>query len=255
MRRVRSVVAAVSVAAVAVLLSAGYALSQRGGFRGQQGQYLEPNAAYDGRYTFVRLRYQGGRRSGWSFDYPAMERNFMTIMNDLTSIHPHVRESNVLDMDDPELFKYTTAYLSEPGYWYPSQSEALGLRTWLQKGGFLIVDDFLLNQWTQFEQSMLAVLPDARMIPLSVDHPIFHSFFSIETLDEMYHPDSRGTAQAQYLGIFEDNDASKRLLVIINYNNDIGDYMEWSGEGWYPVNLSNDAYKFATNYIVYGLTR
>ena len=36
--------------------------------------------------------------------------------------------------------------------------------------------------------------------------------------------------------------------------NDIGDYMEWSGEGWYPVNMSNDAYKFATNYIVCGLT-
>jgi hypothetical protein len=31
--------------------------------------------------------------------------------------------------------------------------------------------------------------------------------------------------------------------------------MEWSGEGWYPVNLSNDAYKFATNYLVYGLSR
>ena len=42
--------------------------------------------------------------------------------------------------------------------------------------------------------------------------------------------------------------------MIINYNNDIGDYMEWSGEGWYPVNLSNDAYKLATNYLVYGLT-
>lgn len=46
----------------------------------------------------------------------------------------------------------------------------------------------------------------------------------------------------------------KRWQVVINFNNDIGDYMEWSGERWYPVNLSNDAYKFATNYVVYGLT-
>ncbi len=252
--RARSLLRLSAAAVVGVLLSAGYAASQRGGFRGQQGQYLEPNASYDGRFTFVRLRYSGGRRAGWSFDYPAMERNFMTIMNDLTSIHPHVRESNVLDMDDPELFRYTTAYLSEPGYWYPSPSEAAGLRTWLTKGGFLIVDDFLLGQWQQFEQSMLQVLPGARILPLSVDHPIFQSFFSIATLDAMSHPDSRN-AKAEYLGIFEDNDPSKRLLVIINYNNDIGDYMEWSGEGWYPVNLSNDAYKFATNYIVYGLTR
>jgi hypothetical protein len=242
---------ATGVAVLAILASAGIAASQRGRFG---GQYLEPNAAYDGKFTFVRLRYAGGRRAGWSFDYPAMERNFMTIMNDLTSIHPHVRESNVLDMDDPELFRYTTAYLSEPGYWSPSESEAAGLRTWLRKGGFLIVDDFLLGQWQQFERAMRQVLPDARFVPLSVDHPIFQSFFSIRTLDAMHHPDN-SNAQAEYLGIFEDNDPSQRLLAIINYNNDIGDYMEWSGEGWYPVNLSNDAYKFATNYIVYGLTR
>ena len=30
--------------------------------------------------------------------------------------------------------------------------------------------------------------------------------------------------------------------------------MEWSGQGWYAVNLSNDAYKLATNYIVYRLS-
>ena len=43
-------------------------------------------------------------------------------------------------------------------------------------------------------------------------------------------------------------------MVIVNYNNDIGDYMEWLGDGWYPVNMSNDAYKLATNYIVYAMT-
>ena len=43
-------------------------------------------------------------------------------------------------------------------------------------------------------------------------------------------------------------------MVIINYNNDIGDYMEHSGQGWWPVNITNDAYKLAINYIIYGLT-
>jgi hypothetical protein len=97
------------------------------------------------------------------------------------------------------------------------------------------------------------VLPRAQFVPLTVDHPIFDSFFHIESLDGMHHPDNIN-AKAQFIGIYEDNDPHKRLQVIINYNNDIGDYMEWSGEGWYPVNMSNDAYKFATNYIVYGLT-
>jgi hypothetical protein len=41
---------------------------------------------------------------------------------------------------------------------------------------------------------------------------------------------------------------------VINFDNDIGDYMEWSGDDLFPVNLTNDAYKFAINYLVYGLT-
>ena len=50
--------------------------------------------------SLVRLRYTVGRASGWEFDYPAMERNFMTILNDLTTVHPHVRESNILTLDE-----------------------------------------------------------------------------------------------------------------------------------------------------------
>jgi hypothetical protein len=177
----------------------------------------------------------------------------MTILSDLTTVRPHVRESNVHDMDDPELARYPIAYLSEPGYWVPDERQAAGLRAWIERGGFLIVDDFLLGQWANFERSMRLVLPNARIVRLDVSHPIFDSFFHITTLDGMTHPDSR-QAKAEYYGIYEDNDPARRLAVIINYNNDIGDYMEWSGEGWYPVNMSNDAYKFATNYIVYGLT-
>lgn len=214
---------------------------------------IEPNAAYDGRFTFVRLRYTVYTRSGWEFDYPAMERHFMTILNELTSVNPHTAESNIHAMDDPALSRYPIAYLSEPGYWHPSEHEAEGLRTWLGKGGFLIVDDFLLNQWDNFERSMRMVLPNARMVRLGVEHPIFNSFFKIRTLDGMTHPDWAG-AKAVYFGIYEDNDPSRRLQVIINYNNDIGDYMEWSGDGWYPVNMENDAYKLATNYVVYALS-
>ena len=234
----------------AIVASASLASSQR-------RVYIEPNIDYDGRFTFVRLRYTVYDRSGWEFDYPDMERNFMTILNDLSSIGPHLRESNVLSMDDPALGRYPIAYLSEPGYWYPDDNEAAGLRRWLQKGGFLIVDDFLLEQWDNFERSMKKVLPTARIERLEVSHPIFDSFFTITSLEGMAHPDRRrsGSAPAEYYGIHDENDPSRRLMVIINYNNDIGDYMEWSGQGWYPIDMSNDAYKLATNYIVYGLTR
>jgi hypothetical protein len=224
---------------------------RRGGF----GRiYEEPNVPYDGRYTFVRLKYQVYSQSGWEYDYPAMERNFMTIINDLSTLHPHVRGSNIHTMDDPMLSKYAISYLSEPGYWIPDQQEAEGLAKWIKKGGFLIVDDFFGGQWANFERSMMAVLPDAKIVRLDVSNPIFNSFFKLKTLEGMSHPDSPGRWPAEYYGIYEDNDPNKRLMVVIDYNNDIGDYMEWSGEGWYPVNMSNDAYKIATNYIIYAMT-
>ncbi len=240
-------------AALIVLLAvaAPLAWSQRGRGRTE----ILPNVEYDGKFTFARIRYTQGYRMSWSADYPAMERNFMSILSELSSIPLHKDASNVHTLDDPELFKYPVAYLTEPGYWYPTEAEATGLRTWLAKGGFLIVDDFYFQQqWDVFEQSMRAVLPNAQIVPLDISHPVFNSFFTIATLDGMTHPSSTA-AKAQYLGIFENNDPSQRLQVVINFNNDIGDYMEWSGEGWYPVNLSNDAYKFATNYVVYGLSR
>jgi len=241
-----------AVAVLGALLAVGAIAGAQRGFR-QRRAFLEPNPRYDGRFAFVRLRYQAFYRSGWEFDYPAMERNLMFIVRELTSMRPHVRESNVLDMDDPQLLKWPVAYLSEPGYWVPSRSEATGLRAWLDKGGFLIVDDFFGNRWANFERSMRMVIPDAEIVRLDSTHPIFNSFYSIENLEGMSHP-ANPYYKAVYLGIYERNDRRRRLVAIINYNNDIGDYMEWSGRGWYPMNMSNDAYKFATNYLVYALT-
>jgi hypothetical protein len=43
-------------------------------------------------------------------------------------------------------------------------------------------------------------------------------------------------------------------MVVIDYNMDIGDYMEHSGGGWYAVDPTNEAFKFGVNYLMYGLT-
>ncbi|HSJ65483.1 MAG TPA: DUF4159 domain-containing protein [Gemmatimonadaceae bacterium] len=228
----------------------GAALAQR-----QQWIRMEPNLPYDGRFTFARIRYTEYRSAGWAYDYPAMERNLLTMVSELTTLQPHVRGSNIHRLDDPDLLKYPVAYLSEPGYWIMSDEEVAGLRNYLAKGGFLIVDDFMLNEWANFERQMRRVLPDVVFHRLDGSEAIFDSFYHIESL-EMKYP-SRGwrDLDAEFLGIYEDNDPGKRMMVVINYNNDIGDYMEWSGEGFWPVNITNDAYKLAINYIIYGMTR
>ena len=55
-------------------------------------------------------------------------------------------------------------------------------------------------------------------------------------------------------GLFEDNDPTKRLMVIANHNTDISDFWEFSPTGFRPVDESNQAYKLGVNYIVYGMT-
>jgi hypothetical protein len=58
----------------------------------------------------------------------------------------------------------------------------------------------------------------------------------------------------EFYGIHEGNDPANRLMVVINYNMDIGDYMEHSGRGWYAAAPTNEAFKFGVNYFMYGLT-
>ena len=223
-------------------------------------EYDFGNTAYDGRFVFVRLRYDMGFSGGffqrdlpWAHDYPLAERNLSRILEAVTSLDPYLGANggNVLMLDDPELHKFPFAYMSEPGYWTLNDEEARGLREYLLKGGFLVFDDFRGDHWYNFEQQLRRVLPGARLQPLDITHPIFHSFFGIETLEmyEMYG------LPVRFYGVFEDNDPAQRLMIIANYNNDIGEYWEYSDTGFYPVDLTNDSYEFGVNYVIYAMTR
>jgi len=243
MRRVWIVLAVAVMAAAPVVAQRWY------------GQRLPPRTiGYDGRFVFVRLWYAD--YPGWSYDWPDTEENLGRLLPQITAIDSHPGTGNILRMDDPELLKYPIAYLSEPGYWFPSEEEVLGLRRYLEKGGFLIVDDFhYQNEWAVFERAMRRVLPTGRIERLDITHPVFNSFFQIKSLDVPY-PGRLGEMglKGEFFGIHEDTHPSRRLMVVINYNMDIGDYMEWSATGLYAVSPTNEAYKFCINYLIYGLT-
>ena len=57
-----------------------------------------------------------------------------------------------------------------------------------------------------------------------------------------------------FRGIFEDNDPTKRLMMVVNYSTDISDFWEFSATGFRPIEESNEAYKLGVNYIMYGMT-
>jgi hypothetical protein len=143
------------------------------------------------------------QRLPWSHDYPSGEQHFMKIVNELSYLNPHTEETNILTFDDPELFKYPVAYLCEPGSGCSRIRKRQGLRAYLQKGGFVIVDDFHYYDWGNFETQMARVMPEARFVDLELSNQIFHAFFEIKTLDvpQYYDP-----PPAIFRAVYEDND-------------------------------------------------
>ena len=253
-----SVIVAATLAA-SVTAQGGFGRRQAEGSGRRSAPHVDSEArvAYDGRFAFVRLQYggfEGGyrREPPWAHDYPRAERHFMRILQEITLLNVHLDESNILALDDPELFSYPVAYMSEPGFWTMSDAEVAAMRSYFGKGGFVIFDDFRGDHWYNFEQQMRRVIPDGRLLELDASNPIFHSFFDIKSLDFVQLYD-RGV-KATFYGMFEDNDPKKRLLLIANYNNDIGEYWEFSDQGYVPIDLSNEAYKFGVNYVIYALT-
>src|SRR6185503_18142251 len=101
------------------------------------------DVAYDGRFTFVRLRWRSdfafsrrGFSSAWNHDYPRAEQNLSQILKELTYLDIHTDGSRILTLDDPQLFKYPIAFMWEPGFWNLTDREAEAFRAYLLKGGF-----------------------------------------------------------------------------------------------------------------------
>lgn len=267
--------AATALVGLSLLASARSDAQRRGGFGygacstnwDKEGYFVSPffggNPLYDGRITFARIQYQGayecgGEGPGWSHDYPRTETHFMQIMRELTSIHPFITQGPitggiVVRLDRPEIFRYPVAYLSEPGGWNMTDNELKGLKKYIGSGGFIIFDDIegepnpdyrnLVFQWRR-------AFPDAVPIKLNNSHRIFNTFFSI---DLKKIPSKTGRYEPEYLGFFEDNDPNKRMLAVIDNYADVGEFIEFSDEGFDMV-PANEAYKLWVNYFIYALT-
>ncbi len=110
------------------------------------------------------------------------------------------------------------------------------------------VGQFGCGGWEPFERNIQRLFPGARIVDLDVSHPIFHSFFEINSLDDF--PQAYNAGPPMFRGIFEDNDPKKRLMMVINYNTDISQYWEWSGRGFRPFDETNEAHKLGVNFVV-----
>jgi hypothetical protein len=106
------------------------------------------------------------------------------------------------------------------------------------------------------------VFPDRRIVELPPDHPVFHSFYSIDRYPQTPGLGSFLQGRTWEKGGFEAKlraieDDAGRAMVLINWNTDMGDGWEWSNAAEYPgyVKFTAQAYRMQINEIVYSLTR
>ena len=143
-----------------------------------------------------------------------------------------------------------------------TEEEIERLRLYLLKGGFLIADDFTFFDGERehcdlaiqrFETWIKRVLPKAQIIRISEADPIFNGFFKVDPTS--MQPFCEGGGSADLVGIYEDNDPTKRLMVVGTYRASLGEAWRYNGEGLGSgIEAGGAAYRIGMNYFIYGLS-
>jgi hypothetical protein len=219
-------------------------------------------------FHFARLVYRNSpnsRRGGsgrgygaWQTDYADAEFHVMqgigrfTVV-DSASVDIDGNGGRLITLDSERVFDYPWLYAVEVGQWQLDDGEAALLREYLDRGGFLMVDDFWGEyEWEIFTDSIRRVFPDRRIEELGEDHELLHVLYDLDQRTQIpgRGGQRRGTVP-HWRGIFDDKG---RLMVAINFNMDMGDAWEHADDPWYPEPMTALAYRFAVNYLIYSMT-
>ncbi len=216
--------------------------------------------------TFVRIQYTSfsdrGDRGKWAIDFPDSDLNFSFRLQQLTSLEVDPK-GKILRLTDPDLLNYPFIYLIEPGHMNLMEDEVLGLRHYLENGGFMMVDDFWgEREWYQFESQLDRIFPDRKWVELPLEHEIFHCVYdmkvkpqvpSIHTYQRGYRTERADAEEAHYRAVYDDDG---RMMTLICFNTDLGDGWEREGEDprYFELYSEKYAYPMGINIIVYAMT-
>lgn len=219
-----------------------------------------------GEFNFVRVQfdtYYGGGGFGygtWSIDFPDADMNFLRGVSRLTNVRV-MSDPIVLRFDDEKIFDYPFLYMLEVGQgggMVLNPQEIENLREYLLRGGFLLIDDFWgQRQWDNFYASFSQVFPDREIIELQPDHEIFHVYYDIDgpqMIPALFRSDEFGEQGIDYASNHAILDDSGRVMVLINWNSDMGDGWEHTYHPAYPTRYANSAYRLGINYLMYSMT-
>lgn len=256
----------------------------RGGGGGGQGYDVPPprDIFPASSFTFCRIifdRNPYGPGGNWGVDTPQADINLSIRLAQATTIRiNHTPDGQVqrveMRLTDPELYKYPIAFITEPGAMTLSAEEQEAMRSYMLRGGFLIIDDFHGDdEWANFEYEMHQVLPpaDYPIVEIPIKHQIFNMVFPIGEVPqvpvirgysqwkatgdavEYGHNYASGDTRPHCRGIF---DKQGRLMCTINFNTDLGD--SWQQEGTDPGYFldfsARRGFPMGINMIAYAMT-
>jgi hypothetical protein len=213
-------------------------------------------------YRASRTRFGGGGCGNWRTDWPDADAHFMLGVERLSNIRILLDEYVSVDIMEPALFDYPLVYAVEVGCVDFSETEAARLREYMDRGGFLVVDDFWgTRQWDNFRRQVQKLFPDREIedIPCC-SHQVFHSFYDIDDILQVPVVNSACYGRQTWeqdgydpyaLAVFDDD---RRPMLLINLNTDLGDAWEHADEPCYPHKYSGFAYRMGINFIVYAMT-
>ncbi len=223
----------------------------------------------DSEFVYARIRYHMTPNAfmmnelPWHHDYPYGDEAFPTVLAEVTKIKTSPTSYQIVDIDSPELFKYPFAYLCEPGYLELNAKDVVNLREYLDRGGFLLVDDFRTADFSRqagggpeddianFRKQMKKVYPDRDFVHLDLSDPIFNTFYKIDSLDMKAPYVFPGQHPVEFLGL---RDSHGHLQMVLNDNNDISEFWEWLDRGEMSMHDAATAFHFGINYVMYAMT-
>jgi len=195
-------------------------------------------------FRIARLKYSGG--GDWYNDQSA-EVNLLRFVAEHTSIKTKP-EYLFADLNSDEIFSYPFLFLTGHGNIVFSEQEVQRLRTYLESGGFLYVDDdYGLD--AAFRREIKKVFPENDLVELPFSFGLYHSPFDFPNGPPKTH--EHDSKPPQGFGIF----IEKRLAVYYTYESNPSD-------GWVDSEVHHDtektreeALKFGTNIIVWALSQ
>ena len=222
-----------------------------------------PDAYEKTEWAFARLRYRSGsgrwRGGSWGTDSNKAERQFAQGVRRLTRVHTRSVEE-IIDIDSDEVYNWPWLYAVEVGHWQISPQQAKRLRDYLDRGGFLMVDDFHgTYEWDVFMAGLKQIFPDRPVVDIEDDSPIFHILYDLHERVQVPGRQfvysgrtyERDGVEPRWRAVFDDKG---RIQVAICHNMDLGDAWEWADSPDYPEKYASLAYRIGINYIVYSMT-